>query len=296
MDEIKAEAAKQWEESSLAIKENIKQYFGYQKFLKKKATELSKQDKQKTTEIAKLKTEIDFLYTQIHTFESKEATLIKEFGDRLTYDLTGFIESLSKQIEDKENQLTDLQVKEKVSNEKQNELATQHGTLVQSIETSEEKCQELTEANELQKQKEGKLVDKLHGLLAEVTAPLTNALLSKYSLQIEELLAENRQQAEELKKELWETQLDHSLNDEPFWVANKDVKELKEWIDEKTGIDVFYGTQFLQSLSPEEMAKSLMTYPLLPYGLIVSGSDIYARGNEWGNSTNIICDGKWNRA
>jgi len=271
MDEIKAEAAKQWEESSLAIKENIKQYFGYQKFLKKKATELSKQDKQKTTEIAKLKTEIDFLYTQIHTFESKEATLIKEFGDRLTYDLTGFIESLSKQIEDKENQLTDLQVKEKVSNEKQNELATQHGTLVQSIETSEEKCQELTEANELQKQKEGKLVDKLHGLLAEVTAPLTNALLSKYSLQIEELLAENRQQAEELKKELWETQLDHSLNDEPFWVANKDVKELKEWIDEKTGIDVFYGTQFLQSLSPEEMAKSLMTYPLLPYGLIVSG-------------------------
>ncbi|MGM0901040.1 MAG: hypothetical protein ACQEXB_08045 [Bacillota bacterium] len=271
MDEIKAEADKQWEESSLAIKEAIKQYFGYQKFLKKKATELSKQDKQKTTEIAKLKTEIDFLYTQIHTFESKEATLIKEFGDRLTYDLKGFIENLSKQIEDKEKQLTDLQAKEKASNEKQNELATQHGTLVQSVEFSEDKCKELTEANEQQKQKEVKLVDKLHGLLAEVTAPLTNALLSKYSLQIEELLAENRQQAEELKKELWETQLDHSLNDEPFWVANKDVKELKEWIDEKTGIDVFYGTQFLQSLSPEEMAKSLMTYPLLPFGLVVSG-------------------------
>ena len=58
-----------------------------------------------------------------------------------------------------------------------------------------------------------------------------------------------------MKKELWESQLDHSLNDEPFWIANRDVKELKEWIDEKTGIDVFYGAQFLQSLSTEEMAK-----------------------------------------
>ena len=42
-----------------------------------------------------------------------------------------------------------------------------------------------------------------------------------------------------------------------FWIANEDVKELKEWIDEKTGIDVFYGTQFLQSLSTEEMAKHM---------------------------------------
>ena len=64
---------------------------------------------------------------------------------------------------------------------------------------------------------------------------LHTALLSKYSLQIEEILDSNRQQAEQMKKELWETQLDHALNDEPFWIANHDVKELKEWIDEKDG-------------------------------------------------------------
>ena len=79
----------------------------------------------------------------------------------------------------------------------------------------------------------------------------------------------NRQEGEQIKKELWESQLDHALNDEPFWIANSDVKELKEWIDEKTGIDVFYGAQFLQSLSTEEMANYLIAYPLLPYGLVV---------------------------
>ncbi len=52
MDEIKKEAAQQWEHSYLSIQEAVKQYLGYQKFLKKKGTDLSRQDKQKTKEIA----------------------------------------------------------------------------------------------------------------------------------------------------------------------------------------------------------------------------------------------------
>ena len=285
MDEIKKEAAKQWEQTSHSIQEAVKQYSGYQKFLKKKGTELSRQDKQKTKEMAKLSTEIDFLYTQMHTFESKEEALIKEFGDRLTYDLNGLTLSLSKQIEDKKALIEELQAKTKESSEKQNQLATEHGTLVQSIQFSEEKCEELRAANEGQKQKEAKLLDKLHGLLDDVDAPFTPALLSKYSLQIEEILGTNLQQGEQIKKELWETQLDHSLNDEHFWIPNKDVKVLKEWIDEKTGIDVFYGTQFLQSLSAEEMANLSLTYPLLPYGLVVSG-------HQWQNINQQVLSGR----
>ena len=149
-------------------------------------------------------------------------------------------------------------------------MAETLGTLNQSIKHSEEKCEELRAAHEKQTEKEAKLYDKLHGLLTDVSVPFTHSLLSNYSLQIEEMLESNRQDAEQMKKELWESQLDHALNDEPFWIANRDVKELKEWIDEKTGIDVFYGAQFLQSLNTEEMAKHLIAYPLLPYGLVVN--------------------------
>ncbi|TDK58323.1 hypothetical protein E2K98_24175 [Bacillus salipaludis] len=271
MDEIKKETKKQWEHSYLSLQEAVKLYLGYQKFLKKKGNELTQQDKQKTKEIAQLSSEIDFLYTQIHTFESKEEALIKEFGDRITYDLKGFIQFLSKQIDDKKALLEELQAKEKESSGRQNQLATLHGTLGQSIQFSEEKCGELKAAIEEQKPKETKLLDRLHGLLDDVTAPFTHALLSKYAIQIEEVLVNNREQGEQIKKDLWEIQLDHSLNDEHFWIPNKDVKELKEWIDEKTGIDVFYGTQFLQSLRAEEMTNHLMANPLLPYGVVVSG-------------------------
>lgn len=270
MNEIKKEVEEQWTLSYQSIQEGIKQYLGYQKFLKKKETDLSQQDKHKTKEIAKISTEMDFLYSQMHAFESKDAELIKEFGDRLTYDLSGLKESFSKQIVDKEATLDEIQVNEKESIERQNQLATSHGTLVQSIQYSEEKYAELKIKMEEQEQRESKLVDKLHGLLDEVTSPFTHSLISRYAIQIEELLSANKQQGEQIKKELWETQLDHSLNDEAFWIANKDVKELKEWIDEKTGIDVFYGTQFLQSLSAEEMTNYYLSYPLLPYGLVVS--------------------------
>ncbi|MCM3765555.1 hypothetical protein [Neobacillus niacini] len=271
MDEIKQEASKQWEQSYLSIQESVKQYLGYEKFLTKKGNDLSQQDKQKTTAIAQLSSEIDFLYTQMQTFELEEENLIKEFGDRLSYDVRGFIEFLFKQIEDKKARVEELQAKEKESRELLNTFATSHGTLVQSIQFSEEKCEELKAEIEEKKQKEAKLIDRLHGLIDDVTVPLTHALLSKYALQIEEILGNNREQGEQIKKDLWEIQLDHSLNDEHFWIPNKDVKELKEWIDEKTGIDVFYGTQFLQSLSKEELVNYLLTYPLLPYGLIVSG-------------------------
>ena len=92
------------------------------------------------------------------TFESKEGKLIQEFGDRVTYDLKGFIESLVKQMEDKKARLQELQAEEKASNEKQNQLAETLGTLNQSIKHSEEKCEELRAANEKQTEKEAKLL------------------------------------------------------------------------------------------------------------------------------------------
>ena len=270
MEEIKEEVKDQWLHAYQSIQETVKQYLGYQKFLMGKASELSQQDGQKTKDIAKLMTEIDFLYTGMHTFDAKEVELTEEFGDRVSYDLKSLIENLTKQLNDNKVRLDELQGEEKLSIEKQNQLAETLGTLNQSIKHSEEKCDELREGNEKQEERETKLYGKLHGLLADVSVPFTPSLLSNYALKIEEMLDQNRQQEEEIKKELWESQLDHALNDEHFWIANRDVKELKEWIDEKTGIDVFYGTQYLQSLTTEEMAQHLISHPLLPYGLVVN--------------------------
>ena len=90
MDEIKKEAKAQWEQCRSILTRNGQAVFGLSKVFKGKRIGAFSADKQKTKDIAKLTTEIDFLYTQMHTFDSKEAKLIQEFGDRVTYDLKGF--------------------------------------------------------------------------------------------------------------------------------------------------------------------------------------------------------------
>lgn len=272
MEEIKIEAKKQWEEVYQALKEENKQYQGYKLFIENRRRELTTQDKQKTKEIAQTSSEIDVLHSQIHAFETKRDELITLFGDRMTYDLKGFIESLQQKCESYQIEMDKLSQSEEQSRELQNARSMSIGTIRQSLKQMEEKCREFKEAYKKQQQKEEKLLDKLRSILDDAVGPFTQALLSKYATGAEELLAQNHEQSEQIKKELWETQLDHYLNDEQFWIANQDVKQLKEWIDKKTGIDVFYGTQFLQSINDEERLRYLDAYPLLPFGLVVSQS------------------------
>lgn len=270
MEEIKNEAIKQWGNAYQAIQLEKKQYRNYQLFIDKKGKELASIDKQKTKEIAQLDSEIDSLYSQIHDFETKEMELVKLFGDRLTYDLNGLIESIREKGETYCQEIDSLKADEKTSRENQYALSLKLGELRQSLQHMNEKCEVLNETYSKQQQKEEVLLSKLRGLLDDAVGPFTQALLSKYATGMEELLQQNREQSEQLKKDIWEMQLDHYLNDETYWIANQDIKELKESIDEKTGIDVFYGSQFLQSLKDEERLHYLEMYPLLPYGLVVS--------------------------
>ena len=270
MEEIKAEAKQLWEKSLVSIKDENNQYHAYKQFMDKKSKDLSASDRKKTAEIAQIKAELDSLEVQIHEHETKIHDLTKQYGDRISYDLPGFIESLVQKQETYEKELTAIEQEEKHSRDKQNTLSITMGQLRQSIQHLEEKCKEWKKVYEKQRVKEEILMDKLLSVLDEVSGPFSQALLSKYAIGLDNQLEQNKEQIEKLKKELWETQIDHYLNDESFWIANRDVKELKEWIDEKTGIDVFYGTQFLQSLNDEERIQHVTQYPLLPYGLVVN--------------------------
>ena len=270
MDEVKAEVASEWENANLTITEANSKYHSYKKYLNKRLKELNEQDKQKTIEIAKLSTEITVLEDELQEFETKTQNMVTEFGDRLTYDLSGLIEHFKQNLLKLKEDLEQLQAKDQQSQNLQNELSGSLGTLRESLKHSKLKRDTWKEAYQKQEVKEATILDRLKPILDDVSSNLTHALLSKYATGIESQLNVNLEESEQVKKELWESQLDHYLNDENFWIANQDVKEFKEWIDEKTGIDVFYGTQYLQSLDEDERLDHLESYPLLPFGLVVS--------------------------
>ncbi|MCF6466661.1 hypothetical protein [Clostridium sp. Cult2] len=91
--------------------------------------------------------------------------------------------------------------------------------------------------------------------------------------KIKELLEEKESRLEELQKNLWENNIDKSLNrDRNYWIPNKDVLNLKEKIIE-IGINVQTGMEFLNSLDHEEIENILTINPSFIYGLVIGNEE-----------------------
>ncbi|WP_462405130.1 coiled-coil domain-containing protein [Gracilibacillus sp. Marseille-QA3620] len=270
MEEIKHAVQSQWTEVSEKLKEENDRYHAFKLHLEKSIRSLTKDDKQKTIEITQIKTDIRTLTEELQRFEIKASDMVKAYGDRAAYDLDGLVGKLKNDQTRLADEMNDLKGKEKQSQQFQGELSNTVGTLTESLKHMKERLDEWKQAYEKQEKKETALIERMHAFLDDVSAPLSHAMLSKYGHALEDILQKNEEETEQIKKELWEVQTDQYLNDESFWIANQDVKQMKEWIDEKTGIDVFYGSQYVQSLDDEAKRQHLKSYPLLPFGLVVS--------------------------
>ncbi len=65
----------------------------------------------------------------------------------------------------------------------------------------------------------------------------------------------------------YEIELDLSLNDRDFWIANYDQKRLYQLISDMD-IKVYYGSDFLLNLT-DEGVELIQEFSLLPYGLVL---------------------------
>lgn len=86
-------------------------------------------------------------------------------------------------------------------------------------------------------------------------------------------------QYENVQKDYWYHQLDTSLVNDEYWVANNDVRKLVEKLSE-AGVTASYGTQLIQEFSQEERAFILEKYPLLAYGIVVHEHDWQKRVDQ----------------
>lgn len=77
---------------------------------------------------------------------------------------------------------------------------------------------------------------------------------------------------ENVQKDYWYHQLDTSLVNDEYWIANNDVRKLVEKLNEM-GITVIYGTQLILEYSKEERLGLMEKFPLLAYGIVVHEHD-----------------------
>ncbi|WP_423798178.1 hypothetical protein [Neobacillus sp. SAB-20_R2A] len=81
-----------------------------------------------------------------------------------------------------------------------------------------------------------------------------------------------KQKYENLQKDYWYHQLDTTLLNDDYWIANNDVRKIVEKLAE-VGVQATYGTQLIQELTAEEQALAMERYPLLAYGIVVYQQD-----------------------
>ena len=88
------------------------------------------------------------------------------------------------------------------------------------------------------------------------------------SYQLSKLVQEKKALLDQLKLELWENNMDKSLNIENYWVPNKDALAVREKIG-GLGITVQLGTEYLSHVDEEEKRELIEKYPMMAYGLLI---------------------------
>ncbi|MFS0782493.1 hypothetical protein [Bacillus sp. 1P06AnD] len=271
MDQLKAQAEGVWNESCGMMQEEIDRFDGYKKYLHSKGKEYNRTFQQKVSEVEQLKVSLLQLEQDIQEFEGLKERVLHEFGDKVAYALPEVITEFRQKMVDAEEQKEMRMAEEKESQHKQSILATEIGKLGQSIEEMKKKIHHIKEELQRQTEREQKISAGLYSILKREIGPMSKSSLAQYMSELDELLEDLAMKQEKNKRGLWESQLDQSLNDGDFWIPNKDVKWLKEWLSAQTDSDVFYGTEYLLSLSEENRANCLSQFPLLAYGLVVDG-------------------------
>jgi hypothetical protein len=86
---------------------------------------------------------------------------------------------------------------------------------------------------------------------------------------IERLIREKDIRLDQLKQSLWENNIDKSLNQEDYWMPNKDVVSIKDRI-RGLGIEAQLGTEFLNSLGEEEKLRLIEDFPSIIHGIVIA--------------------------
>ncbi|MCQ1531156.1 coiled-coil domain-containing protein [Lutispora saccharofermentans] len=89
------------------------------------------------------------------------------------------------------------------------------------------------------------------------------------SYQLSKLVQEKRALMDQLKLELWENNMDKSLNTESYWIPNKDTLVIRDKIC-GLGITVQLGTEYLSHMDDDEKIELIEKYPMLVYGLLIA--------------------------
>ena len=272
IEKVDDEIKEKWESTSNSWTGISKQHKAYEGFLNAKKEELER-------DIKKLKAREEEIKVNLKTIENRKEQFLKEekkFGAEFGYFRIAcpelLLEDIKKENEKESKRSEELRKKIEKLEAELNSLSLKVNKLELIRDNSTTKRNKEEEKYRIQKQVEDELFFKIVDLckLDSLEEIYSQPWIQNKFFEIVKLKEEKRNKLNELKKELWENNIDLSLNNKEYWIPNNDANIIKGKI-EALGVKVIYGTQFLASLTEEEKKEQLRSYPLIPFSLIITG-------------------------
>ncbi|CAH0345729.1 hypothetical protein [Bacillus sp. CECT 9360] len=282
---LQAEIKKDWEKVYPSLKLIIKNYNSYQKYNMDERKRLEKEKENQIQTRANHKSRENLLTDSINAFNSYSNEMKEEYGEKIIYKIDPLLQNLQQEYELAHKAKDQATKKYRESIEKQKDLSGKIGEIKAAIVEKKRFYDEKKLSFEQQIQQEQAIGNEISIILQEgITEDIQNWLhASQHKLMNK--LQESEHNLLNARENQWKKQLDVSLSKTPYWVANHDLKMVKELLDSE--VEIFYGTEFLQTLPIDKRIEELERNPLLVHGLVLTKKE-WEKLNKNGTRKNIL--------
>ncbi|MBU5591854.1 hypothetical protein KQI89_08755 [Clostridium sp. MSJ-4] len=270
-----------WKFTEASWKATSVKYRAYESFLNVLAEKYKKEINDLNLKKQNIKINFGVFEEEKKNFSQKEKELENQFDSfRLVYpDL--LLEEIENEKSNKYKGLIDLNKTIEELERTILELGLKNNKIELEKDGLNEKKTEFEGKYKEQKRAEEELLTRVLDVckLEKIEEDYSHSWLQNRSFEIIKDKKIKKQRLNELRKELWETNMDLTLNNKEYWIPNNDIEIVKVKI-EALGIKVIYGTQYLGSLNYEKRKEELILFPLLPFSLVITNYEEWDTVNK----------------
>ncbi|MGP4073279.1 hypothetical protein ACTWQB_12070 [Piscibacillus sp. B03] len=265
---LEEDTAHEWEKSQVYLSDTVNRYETLMHQFEDQLESLEKDRNRLKDERAIFSVKIDNLEEESQKFKEKEDEILEQFGEAVIFDVESTLTETKQDISSKQKEQYTLEAQLEASQQQLHTLELKERELQTGKKTDEETLNQLQEKLSQQEEAERQLRQRLVPYVKEDLSSDVRSWLERALRLIKQEETHIREELEANQRKLWQKQINHSLNQEEFWVANQDLKLVKEKLEQD--IEIYYGTEFLLDLNEAARRNELAQHPLLPYGLIVA--------------------------
>ncbi|WP_462411402.1 hypothetical protein [Neobacillus sp. Marseille-QA0830] len=274
MEKIEQQLAENWKSIELEIRDDMVKFHSLEARIEKEIKSIQSQTNLEQQELNGVRSKLGTYTNFIKAHNQKAIGMEQKYGRDVNRDAESVQRKLSREMQELVAALEEMQAESTLLQQKQGQTKHQLGKIEALISGKKADLLKIKQKKEARIEAEHSFHKNWsrYFLSDQEFQPFTADDWLDIPEQLKQEEEKLRSQYDHIQKEYWYHQLDTSLVNDEYWVANHDVKKIADLLSDE-GIPAMYGTQLLQELSEEEQSLVMERYPLLAYGIVVHQQD-----------------------